>query len=77
MKGAIDTFVRKDTVEKNKDDESSKLIIEIKEQTGLMEKVVSSSILCPECHLFFAGDDIKHHDCKRKAIVMMKRIKLN
>ena len=51
MKGAMD---RKDTVEKNMDAESSKLIIEIKEQNGLMEKV-SSSILCPECQLFFAG----------------------
>ena len=54
MKGAMDTFVRKDTVEKNMDAESSKLIIEIKEQNGLMEKV-SSSILCPEWQLFFAG----------------------
>jgi hypothetical protein len=48
MKEAMDTFVRKDTVEKNMDDESSKLIIDIKEQNGLMEKVVSNSILCPE-----------------------------
>ena len=48
MKGAMDTFVRKDTVEKNMDAESSKLIIEIKEPNGLMEKVVSNSILCPE-----------------------------
>ena len=75
LKGVIDTLAGKDVGE-NMDSESGKLLIELKKQKGLIEKVVYSSISCPEREVVFADDDIKHHDCKRKAFVMMKRIKL-